>query len=214
MLTADERRELRRLLDKMDGFSDIPAGTEGAMSDGSKRLREVSASSDQMPISRASMISKGALGTDKCYEDVVEGFDRDPAQLPLPRNSKKSVEGSGYVQGKMSGDDFSEEEQDDSFVMIPFPLPENVTKREWDQTICELPKVKNTSKWQGSTYAGLVALSESGKDLRSYLSWIKNSYVDRYESGHPKSQAIDLAGYLSHVGYSKKSGGFERKVAK
>ena len=179
MLTADERRELRRLLDKMDGFSDIPAGTEGAMSDGSKRLREVSASSDQMPISRASMTSKGALGTDKCYEDVVEGFDRDPAQLPLPRNSKKSVEGSGYVKGKMSGDDFSEEEQDDSFVMIPFPLPENVTKREWDQTICELPKVKNTSKWQGSTYAGLVALSESDKDLRSYLSWIKNSYADR-----------------------------------
>ena len=74
-------------------------------------------------------------------------------------------------------------------------------------------KVKSVEKWRGKTYAALVALSESDKELRSYLSWIRSTFSDHYDGGHPKTQAIDLAGYLSYVNFSKPNG-FERQIAK
>ena len=92
------------------------------------------------------------------------------------------------------------------------PLPTGISLTEWDLTICELPKVVAQTEWKGKSYSALVAQSRDDSNLATYLNWVKEKFVKDYEGGKPRSQAVDFAGYLKRVGFSKEKG-FRRKLA-
>ena len=116
VLSSDERRELRRLLDKMDSSGSLPSGGNVSMTDGAKRLRlrdiggcpedgsaaKASAANDQLPVMKAAPISKASMrGSSKLLEFPEAGDELIEA-----------VEDSGLVVISYAG-----AEVDD----VPFP---------------------------------------------------------------------------------------------
>ncbi|CAE7483352.1 unnamed protein product, partial [Symbiodinium sp. CCMP2592] len=200
VLTTDERRELRRLLDKMDSADGLASTANTSMTDGTKRLRDVggypedgstasgSACGAQLPISKGS--AKGAVSTPKCYEDLVDA-----------------------VEGEEFGDS-------DNVIVVSYagtevtsvPLPSNLSMEDWGRTICDLPKVQKNKMWFKKSYATLVKLAKEDSDLASYLNWIKEKFGRNYDPTTSSSQYSDLAGYLMRIGFSKQKG-FQRKLA-
>ncbi|CAE7237703.1 GIP [Symbiodinium sp. CCMP2592] len=200
VLTTDERRELRRLLDKMDSADGLASTANTSMTDGAKRLRDVggypedgstasgSACGAQLPISKGS--AKGVVSTPKCYEDLVDAFE---------------------------GEEFGES---DNVIVVSYagteitsvPLPSDLSVEDWGRTICDLPKVQKNKTWFKKSYAALVKLSKEDSDLASYLNWVKEKFGRSYDPTTPSSQASDLAGYLMRIGFSKQKG-FQRKLA-
>ncbi|CAE7835037.1 unnamed protein product [Symbiodinium sp. CCMP2592] len=184
VLTTDERRELRRLLDKMDSADGLASTANTSMTDGTKRLRDVggypedgstasgSACGAQLPISKGS--AKGVVSTPKCYEDLVDAFE---------------------------GEEFGES---DNVIVVSYagtevtsvPLPSDLSVEDWGRTICDLPKVQKNKTWFKKSYAALVKLSKEDSDLASYLNWVKEKFGRSYDPTTPSSQASDLAGYL------------------
>ena len=76
-------------------------------------------------------------------------------------------------------------------------------------------KVEKEREWKGKSYAGLVNLSEKDKELQKYLSWIQTRFASEYVGGIPKSEAVDLAGFLQYIDFKGKAGsGYQRKVKK
>ncbi|CAE7200879.1 unnamed protein product [Symbiodinium sp. CCMP2592] len=200
VLTTDERRELRRLLDKMDSADGLASTANTSMTDGTKRLRDVggypedgstasgSACGAQLPISKGS--AKGAVSTPKCYEDLVDAFE---------------------------GEEFGDS---DNVIVVSYagtevtsvPLPSNLSMEDWGRTICDLPKVQKNKMWFKKSYATLVKLAKEDSDLASYLNWIKEKFGRNYDPTTSSSQSSDLAGYLMRIGFSKQKG-FQRKLA-
>ncbi|CAE7624330.1 unnamed protein product [Symbiodinium sp. CCMP2592] len=200
VLTTDERRELRRLLDKMDSADGLASTANTSMTDGTKRLRDVggypedgstasgSACGAQLPISKGS--AKGAVSTPKCYEDLVDAFE---------------------------GEEFGES---DNVIVVSYagtevtsvPLPSDLSLEDWGRTICDLPKVQKNKMWFKKSYAALVKLAKEDSDLASYLNWIKEKFGRNYDPTTSSSQSSDLAGYLMRIGFSKQKG-FQRKLA-
>ncbi|CAE7635150.1 unnamed protein product [Symbiodinium sp. CCMP2592] len=200
VLTTDERRELRRLLDKTDSADGLASTANTSMTDGTKRLRDVggypedgsaasgSACGAQLPISKGS--AKGAVSTPKCYEDLVDAFE---------------------------GEEFGES---DNVIVVSYagtevtsvPLPSDLSLEDWGRTICDLPKVQKNKMWFKKSYAALVKLAKEDSDLASYLNWIKEKFGRNYDPTTSSSQSSDLAGYLMRIGFSKQKG-FQRKLA-
>ncbi|CAE7278428.1 unnamed protein product [Symbiodinium sp. CCMP2592] len=200
VLTTDERRELRRLLDKMDSADGLASTANTSMTDGTKRLRDVggypedgstasgSACGAQLPISKGS--AKGAVSTPKCYEDLVDAFE---------------------------GEEFGDS---DNVIVVSYagtevtsvPLPSNLSMEDWGRTVCDLPKVQKNKMWFKKSYATLVKLAKEDSDLASYLNWIKEKFGRNYDPTTSSSQSSDLAGYLMRIGFSKQKG-FQRKLA-
>ncbi|CAE7244902.1 unnamed protein product [Symbiodinium sp. CCMP2592] len=200
VLTTDERRELRRLLDKMDSADGLASTANTSMTDGTKRLRDVggypedgstasgSACGAQLPISKGS--AKGAVSTPKCYEDLVDAFE---------------------------GEEFGDS---DNVIVVSYagtevtsvPLPSNLSMEDWGRTICDLPKVQKNKMWFKKSYATLAKLAKEDSDLASYLNWIKEKFGRNYDPTTSSSQSSDLAGYLMRIGFSKQKG-FQRKLA-
>ena len=173
VLSADERRELRRLLDKMDSADGVPDSGTAAMTDGAKRLR-----------------------------DDLGGY---------PETGSAGSSGMSGIP--------SEEEETEDVIVVNYtgtgevvPLPTGISLTEWDLTICELPKVVAQAEWKGKSYSALVAQSHDDNNLATYLNWVKEKFGKDYEGGKPRSQAVDFAGYLKRVGFSKEKG-CRRKLA-
>ncbi|CAE7405490.1 unnamed protein product [Symbiodinium natans] len=195
VLTEDERRELQRLLAKSAAAEVVH--TEGSMTDAPKRRRfegdDAKTSgyfgSEQLPISKATAMTA-----------VVK------------------TSGSASSQRASLAEDDGE---DDQFLLVSYTggegafevsLPENTTKSQWDRTIAELPKLNSVKEWKGRTYAALVEMSATNAELTKYLAWVRTKFGHEYKGGQPRSQAVDLAGYLTYVGFTKSSG-FQRKLA-
>lgn len=99
--------------------------------------------------------------------------------------------------------------------IMPHSLPSGTTFEEWQKTVCSLPKVVKEREWKGKSYAELVNLSEKDKELQKYLSWIQARFASEYVGGVPKSEAVDLAGFLQYIDFKGKAGsGYQRKVKK
>ena len=69
-----------------------------------------------------------------------------------------------------------------------------------------------TKEWKGLSYSALVAKSSGDTSLASYLHWVKEKFGKEYSGGAPRSQAVDFAGYLRRIGFSKAKG-FSRRMA-
>jgi len=205
VLTSDERRELRRLLDKMDSADGSALTANTSMTDGAKRLRDVggypetgsaasgSAASAQLPISKAGPNPEGAVGRDQCYEDLFDAIEGEDVASHVGGSDNVIV--VNYVGTEV----------------LSVPLPKDLTFEDWGRTVCDLPKVSSTKMWFGKSYAALVAQSKDDSNLASYLNWVKEKFGKDYQGGVPKSQAIDFAGYLLRLGFEKKKG-FQRKL--
>ena len=199
VLSADERRELRRLLDKMDSADGVPDSGTAAMTDGAKRLRDDLGGYPETGSAGSSGMSAGS-------------------QMPIT----KPVTGRGSNAVKKAAAEVpvpSEEEETEDVIVVNYtgtgevvPLPTGISLTEWDLTICELPKVVAQAEWKGKSYSALVAQSHDDNNLATYLNWVKEKFGKDYEGGKPRSQAVDFAGYLKRVGFSKEKG-FRRKLA-
>ena len=199
VLSADERRELRRLLDKMDSADGPQESDTAAMTDGAKRLRDDLCGYPETGSAGSSGMSAGS-------------------QMPVT----KPLKGRGSTAAKKAAamvPDPSEQEEIEEVIVVNYtgteevvPLPTGISLTEWDLTICELPKVVAQTEWKGKSYSALVALSRDDNNLATYLNWVKEKFGKDYEGGKPRSQAVDFAGYLKRVGFSKEKG-FRRKLA-
>ena len=199
VLSADERRELRRLLDKMDSADGVQGSDTAAMTDGAKRLRDELGGYPETGSAGSSSMSAGS-------------------QMPVT----KPVKGRGSSAAKKAASEVpnpSEEEETEEVIVVNYtgtaevvPLPTGISLTEWDFTICELPKVAGQTEWKGKSYSALVAHSREDNNLATYLNWVKEKFGKDYEGGKPRSQAVDFAGYLRRVGFLKEKG-FHRKLA-
>ena len=134
----------------------------------------------------------------------------------------KPVKGRGSSAAKKAAAEApvpSEEEETEDVIVVNYtgtgevvPLPTGISLTEWDLTICELPKVVAQTEWKGKSYSALVAQSREDNNLAAYLNWVKEKFGKDYEGGKPRSQAVDFAGYLKRLGFSKEKG-FRRKLA-
>ena len=187
VLSADERRELRRLLDKMDSADGVQESDTAAMTDGAKRLRDDLGGYPETGSAGSSGMSAGS-------------------QMPVT----KPVKGRGSTAAKKAAAEVpnpSEEEEIEEVIVVNYtgteevvPLPTGISLTEWDL------KVVAQTEWKGKSYSALVALSRDDNNLATYLTWVKEKFGKDYEGGKPRSQAVDFAGYLKRVGFSKEKG--------
>ena len=68
---------------------------------------------------------------------------------------------------------------------------------------------------EGQVLRRACELSEKDKELQKYLSWILARFASEYVGGVPKSEGVDLAGFLQYIDFKGKGGsGYQRKAKK
>ena len=112
VLSADERRELRRLLDKMDSADGVPDSGTAAMTDGAKRLRDDLGGYPETGSAGSSGMSAGS-------------------QMPITKPAVKKAAAEVPVP--------SEEEETEDVIVVNYtgtgevvPLPTGISLTEWD----------------------------------------------------------------------------------
>ena len=158
VLSADERRELRRLLDKMDSADGVTESDTAGMTDGAKRLRDDLGGYPETGSAGSSGMAAGS-------------------QMPIT----KPVKGRGSSAAKKAAAEapvHSEEEETEDVIVVNYtgtgevvPLPTGISLTEWDLTICELPKVVAQTEWKGKSYSALVAQSRDDNNLATGEVW-------------------------------------------
>lgn len=191
MLVANEKKSI---VAAATHFTESVTEVFGAMSDGSKRRRDVEESEDTL-----SCCQEWEQITDTVYSPKT--FENMAIAGPVSYSGGGGHHGTPMPgKNQPSGVDQGED--------ITIPIPEdNINSADWGLTYCRLDKMKS----RNIRYSEMVLLAKSDVEMHDYLKFIQEHFGKNAKNKVTKkyTKAVDLASYLDRIRWSPNSTGVQ-----